>query len=133
MERGIITGKDGAFSRNGLIVAHCRNWSLNVSKDVIETTPLNVFDRTYIESLRGATGSVTVLYNDTNPDVRALFNRILANDTANDVFGFILNTATNARLDADVIINSMSIPMSVGEALATNFSFTVNGPISGGF
>lgn len=129
----IITGRDGAFSRNGEVVAHCRNWSLNIAKDVIETTALNVYDRTYVESLRGTTGSVVVLYNDTNPNVQALFNRILANNASSDNFGFILNTVTNAKIEAEVIINSMSIPMSVGEAMATTFSITVNGPLGGGF
>ena len=45
-------------------VAHVRNWSITVTRDVLETTGLGDGDRTYVQGLRGATGTATILYDD---------------------------------------------------------------------
>lgn len=129
----VVTGADGAFLRNNVKVARCRNWSLSVDVDLIDTTPLDVEDREFQEGLRGASGSAVVLYDPDVPEICALFNRILSRQAAPDSFGFCFNTRTGASIEASCFIRSMAVPMSVGEAMATTFQLTTTGSLSGGF
>lgn len=99
----------------------------------MDDTCLGTFDRTFIEGLRGATGSVVILYDPTNATVVSLLNRILENEGDTDDIGFVLNTATNQRLECSALITSQSTPMSTGEAVAVSVSLQVTGPISGGY
>ena len=50
----ILTGANGELRYNGIRVAKCRNFSIDISRDALETTNLGVFDKTYVEGLRGA-------------------------------------------------------------------------------
>ena len=60
----VLTGFEGALYYEGTQIAHVRNWSVSVTRDVLETTGLGDGDRTYVQGLRGATGTATILYDD---------------------------------------------------------------------
>lgn len=129
----VLTGATGALTRNGQTVGRCRSWSLDVAKDALEDTTLGVYDRTYIEGLRGATGSAVVLYDPDDQQAVALFNRILQNDETEDVIGFVLGTRLNKKLECNALITSQSTPVSVGEVVAISVSLQVTGPIAGAY
>jgi hypothetical protein len=129
----VLTGATGALTRNGQTFSRCRSWSLDVTKDALEDTCLGVYDRTYIEGLRGATGSAVVLYDPDDAVAVSLFNRILTNESYVDTIGFVLSTRTNKKLECNALITSQSTPMSVGEAVAVSISFQVTGPINGAY
>lgn len=129
----VLTGANGAFTRNGVENTRCRSWTLDISKDALEDTCLGLNDRTYIEGLRGSTGSTVILYDPDNSEVIALLNRILRNDVGTDEIGFVLNTRVNQKLEFSAIITNQSTPMTTGEAVAVSVSFQVTGPISGGY
>lgn len=129
----VLTGATGALTRNGQTISRCRSWSLDVAKDALEDTCLGVYDRTYIEGLRGATGSAVVLYDPEDVAAVSLFNRIFSNGSSADPIGFVLSTRTNNKLECDALITSQSTPMSVGEVVAVSISFQVTGPIEGAY
>lgn len=129
----VLTGANGALTFQGKTIAHCRSWSLDINKDALEDTCLGTFDRSYVEGLRGATGSAVVLYDPTDADAVALLNRILKNEQAADPVGFVLNTRVSQKLECNALITSQSTPMSTGEAVAVSVSLQVTGPITGGY
>ena len=128
-----MTGANGALTFRGQTVSRCRSWSLNIQKDALEDTCLGTFDRTFIEGLRGATGSAVILYDPDSPTVPPLLNRILQNNGAAEDVGLVLNTLTNQKLEASVIITGQSTPMETGGVVAVSITFQITGPIGGGY
>ena len=129
----VLTGANGALTWEGQAIARCRSWSLDITKDALEDTCLGSFDRTYIEGLRGATGSAVILYDPANSLIVSLLNRILQDEADSNAVGFVLNTRVNQALECSALITSQSTPMAIGEATAVSISLQVTGPISGGY
>lgn len=133
IEVAVLTGANGALTWQGQVVARCRSWTLDIAKDALEDTCLGSFNRTYIEGLRGATGSAVVLYDPSDSTVVSLLNRILQDEVDSNAIGFVLNTRANQTLECNALITSQSTPMSIGEATAVSISIQVTGPIVGGY
>lgn len=129
----VLTGAHGALKLGGKTLAHCRSWSLDVSKDALETTCLGSFDRVFVEGLRGATGSAVIMYDPDDADSATLLNRIFLNEAPEDSVGMVLDTRTGKGLEFKALITSTSTPMNTGEAVAVSVSIQVTGPITGGF
>jgi len=123
----ILTGNSGELRYKGLRIGKCRNFSLDVSRDTLETTGLGEYDRTYVEGLRGATGSATVLYDETDSAVAALVGNIFTNNQGPQSVDMILNSSSGKAFRFQALINQMSTPVSVGEVVACNVSFQVSG------
>lgn len=129
----VLTGSDGSFRFQGQIINPCRGWTLNIQREKIDTTGLAVYDRTYKQTLRATTGSAIVLYDPNIPSHSALFNRILDDSSAVDEIDFVFYNAQDQAISGDCLIDSSSVPMNVGEAMATTFNFTVQGKLRGQF
>lgn len=129
----VLTGANGELRFRGTRVAKCRNYSLNISRDALETTSLGVWDRTFVEGLRGATGSATVLYDPEDGSTTALLNRIFSNENSADTVNFVFSNTLGKTLEAEALITSTSPGVSVGEAVACEVNFTISGSISGRF
>lgn len=128
----VLTGSTGELRYNGLRIAKCRNFSLDISRDALETTVVGDFDRTYIEGMRGATGSATILYDEDDSSTIDLVNSIFRQDGSRAI-GMVLNTNTNRVLEFRAIVTQVSTPVSVGEVTACSVSFQVSGPFEGTF
>jgi hypothetical protein len=128
----VLTGRNGELRVQGVRIAKCRNFSVDISRDALETTTLGVDDRTYAEGMRGATGSAVILYDEDDAATRQLLNSILATNSSTSI-ELILNTSTNRALACTASVTQVSTPVSVGEVTACNVSFQVSGPIGGGF
>jgi len=124
----VVTGGNGELRYGGLRVGKCRSVSIDVARDTLETTGLGDYDRTYVSGLRGATGSATVLYDETDSAVNSLIADIFSNNQDAQEFGMILNTSTGKALRFSAIITQMGVPVSAGEVVACNFNFQVSGP-----
>lgn len=130
----VLTGASGALQFNGTTVGCVRDWSLNISRDAVDTTCLSKFDRTYVPGLRGATGSATVLYDPVDTAAVNMLNSIFKNTLqADSRVSFVLNTANQTGINAEVLLTSVSPSVSVGEAQASSVNFQITGPMSGNF
>lgn len=131
----VLTGNSGEILFDGTAIGKCRNFSLDISKDALETTVLGDYDRTYVQGLRGATGSATILYDSQDTSGVALLNNILSNgDSNNKVVQMKLNKATGgAAISCNAIITQVSSPVSVGEVTACSINFQVTGEMTGNF
>jgi len=129
----VLTGVGGELRYAGARIAKCRNFSIDVSRDSLETTVLGSYDRTYIEGLRGATGSATVLYDPDDGPTLSMLNSIFSNNDNTAAVSMVLNTTTNKALEFRAFLTQVGTPVSVGEAIACSISFQVTGPVEGGF
>tara|TARA_R110001592_G_scaffold118043_1_gene320357 strand:- start:2260 stop:2655 length:396 start_codon:yes stop_codon:yes gene_type:complete len=130
---GVLTGSDGQLKFNGSSVGKCREWSLSVSKDALEDTSIGSYDRTYVEGLRGTTGSATVLYDPANRVAAALLNSVFDNDKTSDSVDFVLNRQEGTSISCSAFVTSVSPSVSVGAVQAVSISFQINGKPDGNF
>ena len=130
----VLTGADGAFRYNGAIVAKVRSWTLNVTKDALETTNLSARDRTYIPGLRGSTGTADVLYDESDGATKSLFNQIFEDgDSSANQVEFVLNAGKSTSLRGNCFVSSLGASVSVGDVQAMSVSLQCTGSISGKF
>lgn len=128
----ILTGADGQLKHNGVIISKVRNWSLTVNKAAIETTTLGLYDRTYINGLRGATGSASLFFDPTDNDAVAFLNTIWTQNNDEKV-EFVFDRINNEDIDGEGFITSIGSTVSVGEAQACEIQFQFSGPVQGAF
>jgi hypothetical protein len=124
----VLTGSNGELRYRGARVGKCRSISIDVSRDALETTGLGDYDRTYVEGLRGSTGSATVLYDETDPATVELASAIFKNDEGAQPIEIIVNAITGKAFRFRAITTQMGTPVSAGEVIACSFSFQISGP-----
>jgi hypothetical protein len=59
----ILTGNNGAISINGIAVLAVRNFSIEMTRDTIETTTMGVDVRTYLAGMSTFSGSADVYFD----------------------------------------------------------------------
>jgi hypothetical protein len=129
----VLTGSNGQLKYEGTPVAKCRDWSISVSADGLETTCLAGYDRTYVKGLRGTTGSATLLYDPTDKSGVALLNSIFLDENNTDSLQFVLDKADGTQFDCEGFLTSVSPSISVGAVQAVSVSFQVSGKPTGLF
>jgi len=129
----VLTGTSGELRFRGVRVGKCREFSLDISRDALETTVLGQWDRTFVEGIRGASGSTTVLYDRDDTSTRDLLNSVFRNNDGPQPITLALSTAIGAELDVKAIVTSVSTPVSVGSVIACSVNCQVSGPIGEGF
>jgi len=133
----VLTGADGELLYGTTRVAKVRDWSLTVNKDAIEDTCLGDYDRTYVEGLRGTTGSATILYDPSKSTTNALLNTIFATEDKTQTLTFKMNrngfTDGGGTFVCSGFLTSVSPSVSVGSAQAVSVTFQVSGAVNGNF
>jgi hypothetical protein len=128
----VVTGRTGELRYQGTRVAKCRQFSLDIDREALETTTLGDDDRTYVEGLRGTTGTATILYDESNTATRNLLNSVLDNTGAKSIQLF-LNTTTSRSFTVNALLTQVGTPVSVGEVTACSVSFQISGKPTGTF
>lgn len=129
----VVTGSSGELRYQGARIGKCRNFSIEIARDALETTVMGATDRTYVEGLRGATGSATVLYDRDDAATRNMLNSIFRNNDGPQSIGLVLNTNAGSEISVMALLTNVGTPVSVGEVIACSVSFQVSGPIDGLF
>ena len=127
-----VTGVNGEFRYKGERVAKCRSFSIDISRDALETTGIGDSDRTYAPGVRGATGSATIIYESDDIPTVNLLNSIFSSSPEEDL-SLSLNTLANKTFNCRIFVTQVSTPVSVGDVTACNISFQVTGKIEGSF
>lgn len=122
-----------------------RDWSLETSLELLETTTLDSAVKSYTPGIVSSTGSATVLYyrreNDTGVQFDSFLNKLMKTTvggvTEADKVGIVLRVAavTNTNgvdikddIAFNAFITSASLQVSTGELSAVSINFTVDGP-----
>ena len=129
----VLTGADGRLMYGDEAVAKTRDWSISVAKDALEDTCLASTDRTYVEGLRGTTGSATLLYDPSQKSANQLLNTIFASTGTEQEVSFVLNKNDGSTFKCKGFLTSVSPSVSVGSVSAVSINFQVNGKPDGTF
>ena len=122
-----VTSTTGSFSITGLDSAVVvRDASIDISRDTLETTNLGESSRTYVTGLRGASGSATLLYENS------LLNDVYAkiNTDSQSAITATLTLTTGKTIEGSVLITSVGSTVTVGDVTSTNVAFTFTGGLT---
>lgn len=122
-----VTSTTGNFAITGLnSTVVVRDASINISRDTLETTNLGESSRSYAAGLRGATGSATLLYeNSLLDDVYAKINT----DSQGTITA-TLTLTTGKTISGSVLITSVGSTVTVGDVTSTNVAFKFTGDLT---
>lgn len=127
------TGRTGKLFVGTNQVAKVRNWTLDTSVNMLDTTALGDSANSFVPGLFSATGSATLsYYNDaTGTDVTELLAKINKTTavTESDRVNLTFDVGINQSFQADAYINSASITSSTDELTTVSFNFTIDGPL----
>jgi hypothetical protein len=138
------SGRAGSLILDDKPVAKVRDWSIEMSVDLLDATTLGDFARTQHPSTKSATGSCTLLYyrldsseNTAYKEFTSLLSKIMHTGriTRSDIVTLKLRVGTgnsDASTADDTIqirafITNASIAVSNGELTAVPIQFTVEG------
>lgn len=128
------TGRNGSLKLESDAVAKVKNWTLDTSVNMLDTTSLGNTANTFTPGLFSATGSASVsYYNDaTSTDVTDLLEKIAKTGaiTDSDEVSLTFEVGTSQSFAAKAFINSASISSSTDELTTVSFNFTINGPLT---
>ena len=119
-----VTSVSGNFAITGLDnTVVVRDATIDIARDVLETTNLGQSSRTYVTGLRGATGSATLLYeNSLLDDVYAKINT-----NAQGSITATLTLNTGKTIAGSVLITNVGSTVTVGDITSTNVAFRFSG------
>lgn len=122
-----LTSVSGNFEITGLdATVIVRDATIDIVRDVLETTNLGESSRTYVTGLRGATGSATLLYeNSLLDDVYAKINT----DSQGSITA-TLTLNTGKTIAGSVLITSVGSTVTVGDVTSTNVAFQFSGDLT---
>ena len=122
-----VTSTTGNFAITGLdSTVVVRDASIDISRDTLGTTNLGESSRAYVTGLRGASGSATLLYeNSLLDDVYAKINT----DSQGSITA-TLTLTTGKTISGSVLITSVGSTVTVGDVTSTNVAFTFTGDLT---
>jgi hypothetical protein len=127
------TGRTGKLRLGGSEVSKVRNWTLDTSVNMLDTTALGDTANTFIPGLFSATGSATLsYYNGATTDVTNLLEKITKTGAVTDAdeVSLTFEVGTSQAFAASGYINSASITSSTDELTTVAFNFTIDGPLT---
>lgn len=126
-------------------LAKVQNWSFTSSQSPLNTTTLEDTDSTYINGLRNTTGSCRIFYyDDTSGSTRknsakTLIDKLVkarasistdgkAAAAENVVLQLqVIEGSVTRQIEVEALITSAAMTMAVGQVLAADIAFQVNG------
>ena len=140
------SGQNGRMLIGTDTAAKVTNWSISSTQSPLDCTTLEQEDQTYINGLRNTTGSCRLFYYDytvggtAKNDAKTLIDNIMKARTVAGNAGnapaptnvtlelqIVDGTATPKVVKVEALITSANMAMSVGEVLAADIAFQVNG------
>jgi hypothetical protein len=126
-------------------VLKIRDWSIDTSLELLETTTIDTAVKSYTPGMVSSTGSATVMYyrketGDVGVQFDQLLDKIMKTSTAGvstgDRVGLSLRAGSQAGTGTDIkddiafnaYITSASITVGTGELTSVAIQFTVDGP-----
>lgn len=135
------SGQHGRLLIDGDQAAKVTSWSFNSSMSPLTTTCLEDTDNTYINGMRSMTGSARLYYynSGSSNSAKTLIDKLIKARTSSDDAGIapapenitltlqVKEGTTTKDLELEVLLTSASMNMAVGEVLAADIAFQVNG------
>ena len=126
-------------------VLKIRDWSIETSLELLETTTIDTAVKTYTPGMVSSTGSATVMYyrreaGDVGVQFEQLLNKIMKTSTAGvsefDRVGMVLRAGAQPGVGVDIkddiafyaYLTSAGVTVGTGELTSVSLQFTVDGP-----
>ena len=133
----ILRGEQGSvqFGAAGSLgaIAGTRSWSLNVTKETLDTTKHGVTSRTFVGSMVSGSGTVELVFDTGDTSQTGLINDVLtAADPADAAFELFTTGATENTdsLTFNGIITSADVSSAVGDLVVVTCNFITSGDIT---
>jgi hypothetical protein len=127
----ILTSGQAEMRHEGVRIGKVQGMQLQAARDAVETTPLNVWDRTFISGLRNSQATAKLIYDPEDPATVALLQAFWADSTARAGIELIFDTETDRGIEADAVITSLGLGVQFGEAALCPINLQISGkPIS---
>ena len=133
----ILRGEQGSvqFGAAGSLgaIAGTRSWSLNVTKETLDTTKHGVTSRTFVGSMVSGSGTVELVFDTGDTSQTGLINDVLtAADPADAAFELFTtgNSADTDSLTFNGIITSADVSSTVGDLVVVTCNFITSGDIT---
>lgn len=127
------TGRTGKLKLGASEVSKVRNWTLDTSVNLLDTTALGDTANTFTPGLFSATGSAALsYYNGATADVTSLLEKIAKTGaiTDSDEVTLTFEVGPDQSFTGKAFINSASVSSSTDELTTVSFNFTINGPLT---
>ena len=153
---GFYTGRSGKLFLTPILttaptpaanqsVLKIRDWSIETSLELLETTTIDTAVKTYTPGMVSSTGSATVMYyrseaGDVGIQFEQLLNKVMKTSTAGvteaDRVGMVLRAGAQPGAGVDIkddiafnaYITTAGITVGTGELTSVSLQFTVDGP-----
>lgn len=135
----VYTGRDGRLLIGGTEQLKVTNWSLTGALEVLETTTLGEYQRSYVPGVQEFSGSASLLYYNNgsgrNDAATALKNILKTGNVADtDTVSLQLRLVegnTNHDISLTAYITDVTYSASVGEVSSAQISFRATGALTG--
>ena len=129
-EEGSVSFDNGSGTAGA--IASTTAWTLDVTKDTLETTAHGATSRSFVGSLISDSGTVDLLYTATSGDDTAeiISDVLTAEDPGDASFNLFLDTGGAKKLSFNGIITGSSFASTVGEISTVSVSFVTTGAIT---
>ena len=129
-EEGSVSFDNGSGTVGA--IASTTSWTLDVTKDTLETTSHGATSRSFVGSLISGSGTVDLIYTATSGDDTAeLITDVLTTEDAGDAaFNLFLDTSGTKKLSFNGVITGTTYSSAVGDLNTVSVSFITNGAIT---
>tara|TARA_R100001463_G_scaffold24692_1_gene58758 strand:- start:40 stop:456 length:417 start_codon:yes stop_codon:yes gene_type:complete len=129
-EEGSVKFKNSSGTTEA--VAQTTSWSLDVTKDILDTTAQGDTSRAFVGSLVSGTGTVEFNYSAASGnETKNLLDEVLVTEDAGDAqFELYIDTSGSKKWSFAGIITGMSTATAVGELTAITCNFQTSGAIT---
>lgn len=110
-----------------------RSWSLNITKETLDTTKHGDSSRTFVGSMISGSGTIELVFNTGDTSQTGFIEDVLtANDPADATFELFTtgSTADTDSLTFDGIITSADISSTAGDLVVVTCNFITSGDIT---
>ena len=129
-EEGSVSFDNGSGTVGA--IASTTSWTLDVTKDTLETTSHGATSRSFVGSLISGSGTVDLIYTATSGDDTAeiISDVLTTEDDGTAAFNLFLDTSGTKKLSFNGVITGTTYSSAVGDLNTVSVSFITNGAIT---
>ena len=126
---------DGSNNAAEALIAGTRSWTLDITKDTIETTVQGNTSKTFVGGLISGTGTIELIYDNAgNAAYQQIIDDVLTTgDNADALFELFPDEASSAsakKIGFAGIVTGGSFGASLGDLQTVNLTFQTSGAIN---
>jgi hypothetical protein len=123
-------GMDGSLTWAGGVVGELKQWTLNTSVEIFDTTPLNVAWQTNRGGLASWTGTAQVQLDYADTAQRAIVDAVMAATPPGTPVAIVFRVTATKTFSGTAIVTSLSTGAQGGSLVLLDVTFTGSGALT---